>query len=151
MKVGKLSLTQEHTFDDMEIEILEKEVNLVKLFSPEHGIRGDIQAGEKVSDYTDEKTGLPVCTLYGAKKIPTEEMLADLDVMVFDIQDVGSRLYTYLYSMSYSMQACGKYGKEFVVMDRPNPVGGTASHSLPVRTDHWRGSQAVSGRIRGGL
>ena len=106
------------------IEILEKEVNLVKLFSPEHGIRGDIQAGEKVSDYTDEKTGLPVCTLYGAKKIPTEEMLADLDVMVFDIQDVGSRLYTYLYSMSYSMQACGKYGKEFVVMDRPNPVGG---------------------------
>lgn len=106
------------------IELLAREVNLVKLFSPEHGIRGDIQAGEKVSDYVDEKTGVPVCTLYGDKKIPTEEMLADLDVMVFDIQDVGSRLYTYLYSMSYSMQACGKYGKEFVVMDRPNPVGG---------------------------
>lgn len=106
------------------IELLAKEVNLVKLFSPEHGIRGDIQAGEKVSDYVDEKTGVPVCTLYGDKKIPTEEMLADLDAMVFDIQDVGSRLYTYLYSMSYSMQACGKYGKEFVVLDRPNPVGG---------------------------
>lgn len=106
------------------IDILAEEVNLVKLFSPEHGIRGDVQAGEKVADYIDEKTGLTVCTLYGDKKIPTEEMLADIDVMVFDIQDVGSRLYTYLYSMSYSMQSCGKYGKEVVVMDRPNPVGG---------------------------
>lgn len=106
------------------IDVLAEEVNLVKLFSPEHGIRGDVQAGEKVADYIDEKTGLPVCTLYGDKKIPTEEMLADIDVMVFDIQDVGSRLYTYLYSMSYSMQSCGKYGKEVVIMDRPNPVGG---------------------------
>lgn len=106
------------------IDILYKETNLVKLFSPEHGIRGDIQAGEKVSDYVDEKTGLTVCTLYGDKKIPTEEMLSDIDVFVFDIQDVGSRLYTYIYSMSYVMQACGKYGKSVVVMDRPNPVGG---------------------------
>lgn len=106
------------------IDILYKETNLVKLFSPEHGIRGDIQAGEKVADYVDEKTGIPVCTLYGDKKIPTEEMLSDIDVFVFDIQDVGSRLYTYLYSMSYAMQACGRYGKEIVVMDRPNPVGG---------------------------
>lgn len=106
------------------IDILYKEVNLVKLFSPEHGIRGDIQAGEKVSDYTDERTGLTVCTLYGDKKIPTEEMLSDIDVFVFDIQDVGSRLYTYIYSMSYVMQACGRFGKEVVIMDRPNPVGG---------------------------
>ena len=106
------------------IDILAKEVQLVKLFSPEHGIRGDVQAGEKVADYVDEKTGLTVCTLYGDKKMPTKEMLEDIDVLVFDIQDVGSRLYTYLYSMSYSMQACGRDGKEFVVMDRPNPVGG---------------------------
>lgn len=106
------------------IDILHSEINLVKLFSPEHGIRGDIQAGEKVSDYIDEKTGIKVCTLYGDKKIPTEEMLSDIDVFVFDIQDVGSRLYTYIYSMSYVMQACGKYGKEVVIMDRPNPVGG---------------------------
>lgn len=106
------------------IDILYKEVNLVKLFSPEHGIRGDIQAGEKVSDYIDERTGLTVCTLYGDKKIPTEEMLSDIDVFVFDIQDVGSRLYTYIYSMSYVMQACGRFGKEVVIMDRPNPVGG---------------------------
>ena len=106
------------------IDILNQEVHLVKLFSPEHGIRGDIQAGEKVTDYVDPKTGLTVCTLYGDRKIPTKEVLSDIDVMVFDIQDVGSRLYTYLYSMSYCMQACGKYGKEFVVMDRPNPVGG---------------------------
>lgn len=106
------------------IDILYEATNLVKLFSPEHGIRGDIQAGEKVADYVDEKTGLTVCTLYGDKKIPTEEMLADIDVFVFDIQDVGSRLYTYIYSMSYVMQACGKYGKKVVIMDRPNPVGG---------------------------
>lgn len=106
------------------IDILYKEVNLVKLFSPEHGIRGDIQAGEKVADYIDDKTGLRVCTLYGDKKMPTEEMLSDIDVFVFDIQDVGSRLYTYIYSMSYVMQACGRFGKEVVIMDRPNPVGG---------------------------
>ena len=106
------------------IDILYKETNLVKLFSPEHGIRGDIQAGEKVSDYVDEKTGITVCTLYGDKKIPTEEMLSDIDIFVLDIQDVGSRLYTYIYSMSYVMKACGKYGKSVVVMDRPNPVGG---------------------------
>lgn len=106
------------------IDILYEATNLVKLFSPEHGIRGDIQAGEKVADYVDEKTGITVCTLYGDKKMPTEEMLADIDVFVFDIQDVGSRLYTYIYSMSYVMQACGKFGKKVVIMDRPNPVGG---------------------------
>lgn len=106
------------------IDLLAKEVSLIKLFSPEHGIRGDIQAGEKVEDYIDEKTGLPVYTLYGDKKIPSKDMLADIDTLVMDIQDVGSRLYTYLYSMSYCMQACMRDGKEFVVMDRPNPVGG---------------------------
>jgi len=106
------------------IDILNKNVNLVKLFSPEHGVRGNVQAGEKVADYVDEKTGIMVCTLYGEHKIPTPEMLEDIDVMVFDIQDVGCRLYTYLYSMAYSMRACGQNGKQFVVMDRPNPIGG---------------------------
>lgn len=106
------------------IDILNEKVNLVKLFSPEHGVRGNVQAGEKVEDYVDAVTGLPVCTLYGAKKIPSPEMLEDIDVMVFDIQDVGCRLYTYLYSMAYSMRACGQNGKQFVVLDRPNPVGG---------------------------
>lgn len=106
------------------IDILAGETELVRLFSPEHGIRGNVQAGEKIEAYTDEKTGLPVCTLYGKCKKPSREMLEDIDVFVFDIQDVGSRLYTYLYSMSYAMQACGEYGKEFLVLDRPNPVGG---------------------------
>lgn len=106
------------------IDILKEKTRLQKLFSPEHGVRGDQQAGEAVKDYTDSKTGLPVCTLYGKNKIPTEEMLQDIDVLVIDIQDVGSRLYTYLYSMSYCMQACGKYGKEVMIMDRPNPLGG---------------------------
>jgi uncharacterized protein YbbC (DUF1343 family) len=99
-------------------------VNLVRLYSPEHGVRGDIQAGEAVNHYIDEKSNLPVYSLYGKNKKPSKEMLEDIDVLVFDIQDVGSRLYTYLYTMSYCMQSCAAYGKAFLVLDRPNPLGG---------------------------
>ncbi|MGF7141608.1 uncharacterized protein YbbC (DUF1343 family) [Anaerotaenia torta] len=106
------------------IDILREKVNLVRLYSPEHGVRGDIQAGVAVSDYTDERSGLPVTTLYGKSKRPTREMLEDIDLLAIDIQDVGSRLYTYLYTMSYCMQGCAQYGKSFVVFDRPNPLGG---------------------------
>lgn len=106
------------------IDILSKATNLVALYSPEHGVRGDIQAGEKVEDYIDEKTGIKVYTLYGKNKKPSEEMLKDIDVLAIDIQDVGSRLYTYLYTMAYCMQSCQAYGKDFVVFDRPNPIGG---------------------------
>jgi uncharacterized protein YbbC (DUF1343 family) len=107
------------------IDILMKEVKLVKLFSPEHGVRGDIQAGDKVESYIDEKSQLPVYSLYGKSKKPSYDMLQDIDVLAIDIQDVGSRLYTYLYTMSYCMQACGEYHITFLVFDRPNPIGGT--------------------------
>jgi len=106
------------------IDILFEHTNLVALFAPEHGVRGNIEAGEKVENEVDVKTGIPVHTLYGATKKPTKEMLSQVDILVFDIQDVGSRLYTYLYTMSYSMQSAKEFGKTFVVLDRPNPVGG---------------------------
>lgn len=106
------------------IDILRNKVNLVRLYSPEHGVRGDIQAGETINNYYDEKSQLPVLTLYGKNKKPTKEMLEDIDILAIDIQDVGSRLYTYLYTMSYCMQSCAEYGKTFVVFDRPNPLGG---------------------------
>ncbi len=106
------------------IDILNEKITLVKLFSPEHGVRGNLQAGDAVDFYQDEKTGLPVVSLYGKNKKLSEEMLHDIDVLAFDIQDVGSRLYTYLYTMSYGMQGCANFGKTFLVFDRPNPLGG---------------------------
>ncbi|HCM12129.1 MAG TPA: DUF1343 domain-containing protein, partial [Lachnospiraceae bacterium] len=77
------------------IDVLKEKVNLVRLYSPEHGVRGDIQAGEVVENYIDESTSLPVITLYGKNKKPTKEMLDEIDILAMDIQDVGSRLYTY--------------------------------------------------------
>ena len=106
------------------IDILAENTNLVALFAPEHGVRGNIEAGEKVEGYIDERTGIPVRTLYGSTKKPTAEMLSDIDILAIDIQDVGSRFYTYLYTMAYCMQACAELDKEFVVFDRPNPLGG---------------------------
>ena len=104
------------------IDLLYKNFNLVKLFAPEHGVRGDLQAGVTLQSYTDEATGLPVISLYGTNKKPTAEMLCDIDILAFDIQDVGSRFYTYLYSMAYVMQACAEFGKICLVFDRPNPI-----------------------------
>lgn len=97
-------------------------VKLVALFSPEHGIRGAADAGEKVNSSVDEKTGLPVRSLYGETRIPTAAMLADVDVLVYDIQDVGARVYTYPWTMALAAEAAGKLGKPFVVLDRPNPL-----------------------------
>ena len=105
------------------IDIIFERYNLTALFSPEHGVRGNIQAGEKVAEYKDEKTGVSVYTLYGETKKPTKEMMAHIDIMVIDIQDIGSRLYTYLYTMAYCMSACKENDKQFVVLDRPNPIG----------------------------
>ena len=105
------------------IDLLKARYNLVKLFAPEHGVRGDLQAGVHLDGYVDEVTQLPVESLYGATRRPTAEMLADIDIFAFDIQDVGSRFYTYLYSMAYVMQACAEHGKHCVVFDRPNPMG----------------------------
>ena len=102
------------------------EIQLTTLFGPEHGVRGDAQAGASVDFYEDEKTGLPVYSLYGKTKKPTSEMLKDVEVLVFDIQDVGTRYYTYIYTMAYAMEAAKENDIPFIVLDRPNPQGGEA-------------------------
>ena len=99
-------------------------VNLVALYGPEHGVRGDVYAGGHISDTIDEKTGLPVYSLYGATRKPTKEMLKGIDIMVYDIQDVGTRSYTYISTLGLVMEACSELGIEVMVLDRPNPLGG---------------------------
>lgn len=106
------------------IDIFAEHTNLTSLYSPEHGVRGNIQAGEKIEAYIDSKTGVKVWTLYGDTKRPTKEMLEEIDILVYDIQDIGSRLYTYVYTLAYCMQAIKEMDKEMVVFDRPNPVNG---------------------------
>ena len=103
--------------------LLELGVNLVKIFSPEHGFRGEAADGEKVDYSADKNTGVPLVSLYGKTRKPTEEMLEGVDVMIFDIQDVGARFYTYISTMHYVMEACAEFDKEFMVLDRPNPNG----------------------------
>ncbi len=100
------------------------DIELTALFGPEHGVRGDAQAGSYVESYIDEKTGLPVYSLYGQTKKPTPKMLENVEVLVFDIQDVGTRYYTYIYTMAYAMEAAKENNIPIVVLDRPNPQGG---------------------------
>ncbi|PQD96702.1 DUF1343 domain-containing protein [Pradoshia eiseniae] len=102
----------------------DKDINLTALYGPEHGVRGDAQAGSYVDFYIDEETGLPVYSLYGKTRKPTPEMLENVDVLVFDIQDVGTRFYTYIYTMALAMEAAKEKGIPFIVLDRPNPIGG---------------------------
>lgn len=99
-------------------------VNLVALYGPEHGVRGDVYAGGKIGDSVDASTGLPVYSLYGSTRKPTAEMLKDIDVIVYDIQDVGVRSYTFISTLGLVMEACAPLGIEVVVLDRPNPMGG---------------------------
>ena len=100
------------------------EVDLVALYGPEHGVRGDVYAGGHVTDTRDEATGLPVYSIYGATRKPTPEMLEGIDIMVYDIQDVGVRSYTFISTLGLVMEACGEKGIEVMVLDRPNPLGG---------------------------
>lgn len=102
------------------------DVKLVALFSPEHGIRGTAAPGEKVASGVDERTGLPIHSLYGETRKPTPEMLRGVDALVFDIQDIGARPYTYIYTMALGMEAAAEQKIPFVVLDRPNPINGTA-------------------------
>ena len=95
------------------------------LFSPEHGLRGDQPAGEYVPSYTDPKSGLPVYSLYGQTRHPSASMLQGVDVLLYDIQDVGARTYTYVSTMAYVMETAAQLGKEIWILDRPNPIGGT--------------------------
>ena len=99
-------------------------VNLVALYGPEHGVRGNIYAGDHVDNEVDPKTGLKMYSLYGKTSKPTKEMMDEVDVLVYDIQDIGCRSYTYISTMGNLMEACQEYGKELIVLDRPNPLGG---------------------------
>ncbi len=98
-------------------------VNIVKVFGPEHGFRGNASNGAKVNNEVDQKTGIPIISLYGKIKRPTKEHLADVDVMIFDIQDVGARFYTYINTLCHLMESCAENGKELIILDRPNPNG----------------------------
>lgn len=98
-------------------------INIVKVFGPEHGFRGNASAGVKVADEKDPTTGVKVISLYGPKRKPTKDDLADVDIMIFDIQDVGCRFYTYINVLSHIMEACAENNKELLILDRPNPNG----------------------------
>jgi uncharacterized protein YbbC (DUF1343 family) len=112
-------------------------INLVKLFGPQHGIRGDVQDNMiETSHSIDSTTGLPIYSLYSETREPTEEMLSGLDALVFDLQDVGGRVYTFIYTMANSMIACAKYGKKMFVLDRPNPIGGVKVEGNTLEKGH---------------
>ena len=103
--------------------LLNSKVNIIRVFSPEHGFRGDADAGEKVSNGKDVKTGLEIISLYGDNKKPTAKQLQGIDVLIFDIQDVGVRFYTYISTLHYVMEACAENNVALIVLDRPNPNG----------------------------
>ena len=103
--------------------LVKRGIKVVKIFSPEHGFRGNADAGEKVGDYTDERTGIRVISLYGTKRRPSDADLKDVDIMIFDIQDVGVRFYTYISSLQEYMEAAFENSKPLLVLDRPNPNG----------------------------
>lgn len=103
--------------------LLSLKLNVVKVFSPEHGFRGDVDAGEKVNHSVDEKTGIPLVSLYGNNKKPSSAQLEDIDIVIYDIQDVGVRFYTFISTLHYVMEACAEQKKQVVVLDRPNPNG----------------------------
>ena len=126
----RAGLVTNHTGIDREgvstIDLLHRDarVELVALYSPEHGIRGQAEAGVLVDSGVDPRTGLPVHSLYGSTRKPTPQMLEGVEVLLFDIQDIGARYYTYVYTMALAMEAAGEAGIPFVVLDRPNPIGG---------------------------
>jgi len=135
-----------------------KKVNLVAIFSPEHGFRGSEEGGVIINNSSDPVTGVPIYSLYGKNQRPSSEMLKGLDVLVFDIQDIGARFYTYLTTMGYAMEEAAKSNIEFMVLDRPNPIGGviiegpmldasvnafTAYLSVPVRHAFTAGEMAL--------
>lgn len=103
--------------------LLSCQINIKKIFCPEHGFRGNIDAGEKVNDSIDIKTGIPIISLYGRHKQPTQKDFEDIDIVVFDLQDVGVRFYTYISTLYYVIKSCALYNKPLIVLDRPNPNG----------------------------
>ncbi len=120
------------------IDVLSKKTNLVALFSPEHGVRASIQAGAHVDTYVDELTNITVYSLYGKSKKPSKEVMDNIDIMCIDIQDNGSRYYTFIYTMAYAMMACSEFNKEFVVFDRPNPINGVKVEGNHLDVEKYR-------------
>lgn len=116
--------------------LLKHKIKIVKIFGPEHGFRGTADAGEKVKSGKDSKTGIAVVSLYGSHKKPTKEDLKGIDIVVYDIQDVGVRFYTYISTMAYVMEACAENSKELIILDRPNPNGFYIDG--PVMTDKYK-------------
>jgi len=147
LKGKKVGLITNHTglsregASDIDILFETDQCDLVALFSPEHGIRGT--ADEKVTSGKDEKTGLPIHSLYGKTQKPTKEMFEGLDVVVFDIQDIGTRFYTYIGTMAKAMQAAKENGKKFVVLDRPNPVNGVKVEGAVAAKDLCGGNTCI--------
>ena len=103
--------------------LVSKGVEVKALFAPEHGLRGEADAGEKVGNSVDAKTGIPIISIYGKQNKPTSAQLADIDLVIYDIQDVGCRFYTYISTLHYVMEACAENGKSLLILDRPNPNG----------------------------
>ncbi len=131
--VNQTSMVQDvHLVDTL----LNLGVNILRIFAPEHGFRGQSDAGEKINSTIDKKSGLPIFSLYGKHKKPTKESLKDIDIMVFDIQDVGVRFYTYISTLHYVMEACAENGIPLIVLDRPNPN----AHYVdgPIMQDNWK-------------
>lgn len=123
--------------------LLSQGVNVVKILAPEHGFRGDADAGEKIVDGKDSKTGIPVISLYGKNYKPKPEQIKDLDIILFDIQDVGTRFYTYISTMHYVMEACAENGKLCVILDRPNPNDYVDGPVLDVRYKSFVGMHPI--------
>lgn len=117
--IATIDGTTMHTVD----LLLKNNINVVKLYSPEHGFRGDADAGAKVKSGIDSKTNLPIISLYGDNKKPKANQISDVDVLVFDMQDVGARFYTYISTLHYVLEAAAENGKKIIVLDRPNPNG----------------------------
>ncbi len=113
--------SEKHTFTHLVDSLLSLEINVQKVFAPEHGFRGEADAAELVKDGKDTKTGLPIISLYGKNKKPTTAQLEHIDVVIFDIQDVGVRFYTYISTLHYVMEACAELGIPVIIFDRPNP------------------------------
>lgn len=121
---------------DYEYLMSDPGTTITAFFAPEHGIRGDLPAGYGGGDYVDPVTGIPVYAIFGLRTAPTDEQLQNVDILLFDLQDVGVRFYTYVWSMTYCMDAAARNGKTFAVIDRPNPIGGTRIEGSPNTADY---------------
>ncbi|MEM5565376.1 DUF1343 domain-containing protein [Psychroserpens sp. AS72] len=122
-EIGSSQASRNDNYTHIVDSLLQRNINIIKVFAPEHGFRGKADAGELLKDGVDTKTNIPIVSIYGKNKKPYPEQLADLDVVVFDIQDVGARFYTYISSLHYVMEACAEANIPIIILDRPNPNG----------------------------